>query len=105
MQARGGGYTRSAFDAISSADRFCAFVLTYQHANWFLVHAGIRPSIPLSEQIEDDLLWIANPLSYQDAIRWWRAYGPGCPRAHSAIASILMAALVPVALNEDAPAR
>ena len=28
---------------------------------WLFVHAGIRPGIPLSEQIERDLLWIRAP--------------------------------------------
>ena len=60
---------REAFDAIPPAQIafLRALPLTFQHANWFFVHAGIRPNIPLSEQFEDDLLWIREPfLSYQD---------------------------------------
>jgi len=28
---------------------------------WLFVHAGIRPGLPLSEQSEDDLIWIRQP--------------------------------------------
>jgi serine/threonine protein phosphatase 1 len=60
---------REAFDAIPLAQIafLRALPLTFQHAHWFFVHAGIRPNISLSEQLEDDLLWIREPfLSYQD---------------------------------------
>ena len=60
---------RELFDAIPPAQIafLRALPLTFQHANWFFVHAGIHPNIPLSEQLKDDLLWIREPfLSYQD---------------------------------------
>lgn len=34
--------------------------LSHQIGGYFLVHAGIRPGIPLSRQSPDDLLWIRN---------------------------------------------
>jgi len=35
--------------------------LSYQVGDYFFVHAGVRPSIPLDKQHEDDLLWIREP--------------------------------------------
>lgn len=32
--------------------------LTHREGDYFFVHAGIRPGIPLDDQEEDDLLWI-----------------------------------------------
>src|SRR5439155_17139587 len=32
--------------------------LSFKFGNFFFVHAGVRPGIPLSDQKEDDLLWI-----------------------------------------------
>lgn len=32
--------------------------LSHETATHFFAHAGIRPDVPLSEQVEDDLLWI-----------------------------------------------
>jgi serine/threonine protein phosphatase 1 len=34
---------------------------SYAHAGFFFAHAGIRPKLPLSEQKDEDLLWIRNP--------------------------------------------
>lgn len=35
--------------------------LSLKIGNIFFVHAGIRPGIPLEEQLEEDLLWIREP--------------------------------------------
>lgn len=35
-----------------------ALQLSYTCGDYFFVHAGVRPGIPLAEQREDDLLWI-----------------------------------------------
>ena len=31
---------------------------SYQTEHFFMVHAGIRPGVPLDDQVEDDLIWI-----------------------------------------------
>ncbi len=67
-----------AFDTIPPAHiaLLRALPLAYQHANWFFVHAGIRPNIPLSKQLEDDLLWIRGPfLSYQNHHSFMMVHG------------------------------
>jgi serine/threonine protein phosphatase 1 len=33
-------------------------VLSFTRGDFFFVHAGVRPGVPLSQQREDDLLWI-----------------------------------------------
>jgi serine/threonine protein phosphatase 1 len=35
--------------------------LTYELGDYFFVHAGARPGVPLSDQAEQDLLWIRQP--------------------------------------------
>ena len=32
--------------------------LSYETPDYIFVHAGLKPGLPLSEQVEDDLLWI-----------------------------------------------
>jgi len=32
--------------------------ISYQTDHYFLAHAGIRPGVPLDDQVEDDLIWI-----------------------------------------------
>jgi serine/threonine protein phosphatase 1 len=34
--------------------------LSHEEADYFFVHAGVRPGVPLSEQSADDLIWIRN---------------------------------------------
>ena len=34
--------------------------LNHHEGDYFFVHAGVRPGVPLDEQEEDDLLWIRN---------------------------------------------
>ena len=31
---------------------------TYQCGDYLFVHAGIRPGVPLDQQVQDDLIWI-----------------------------------------------
>ncbi|WP_421726626.1 metallophosphoesterase family protein [Bauldia sp.] len=38
-----------------------ACALTAQVGDYFFCHAGIRPGVPLAEQIEDDIIWIREP--------------------------------------------
>jgi serine/threonine protein phosphatase 1 len=35
--------------------------LSHREGDYFFVHAGIRPGVPLEKQSEDDLLWIREP--------------------------------------------
>ena len=35
--------------------------LTHTHDKLLFVHAGIRPGVPLADQVEDDLIWIREP--------------------------------------------
>jgi serine/threonine protein phosphatase 1 len=39
---------------------------SYQSGDYFFVHAGVRPGIPLSKQREQDLLWIRNDFLEHD---------------------------------------
>lgn len=34
--------------------------LTHEEGDYFMVHAGVRPGVPLAAQSDDDLLWIRN---------------------------------------------
>ncbi len=38
-----------------------ALPLCYSAGDYFFCHAGIRPGVPLTEQTEEDLLWIREP--------------------------------------------
>ncbi len=41
--------------------------LSVNFGDYFFVHAGIRPGIPLEEQREEDMLWIREPFLESDA--------------------------------------
>jgi serine/threonine protein phosphatase 1 len=41
---------------------FSQLRLTFTCGDFFFVHAGVRPGVPLAEQQEDDLLWIREEL-------------------------------------------
>jgi serine/threonine protein phosphatase 1 len=50
----------------SHADFFGSLALTFTCGEYFFVHAGVRPKIPLRNQAEKDLLWIRDDfLSYE----------------------------------------
>ena len=38
-----------------------AMPLSYRRGDYYFVHAGVRPGVPLEAQIADDLLWIRDP--------------------------------------------
>lgn len=40
--------------------------LSHQEGDYFFVHAGVRPGVPLDEQDEEDLLWIREEFLYSD---------------------------------------
>jgi serine/threonine protein phosphatase 1 len=83
---RGEGYeeTRNAFrEALPAAHR--AFLeateLSATVGNYFFCHAGVRPGAPLSNQSEDDLLWIRDRfLSYE------RSFGKIVVHGHTPVA-------------------
>ena len=77
----GGGATLASYGVINAADRPIAPVyaeavaaVPVAHRDWLdalpvlhrmgdvvFVHAGVRPGVPLDQQIEDDLVWIREP--------------------------------------------
>lgn len=52
----------------------------YLRGDTLFVHAGIRPGVPLDEQVEDDLVWIRTPF-LEDT----RDYGPLIVHGHTAL--------------------
>ena len=42
--------------------------LTWHIGNYLFVHAGIRPGVPVTEQLEEDLLWIRNEFLATDLV-------------------------------------
>jgi calcineurin-like phosphoesterase family protein len=48
--------------------RFMAgLTLAHSEGDYFFVHAGVRPGVPLDRQIEEDLLWIRDEFLESDA--------------------------------------
>jgi serine/threonine protein phosphatase 1 len=48
--------------------RFMAgLTLNHSEGDYFFVHAGVRPSVPLERQIEEDLLWIRDEFLESEA--------------------------------------
>jgi calcineurin-like phosphoesterase family protein len=48
--------------------RFMAgLTLTHSEGDYLFVHAGVRPSVPIEQQIEEDLLWIRDEFLESDA--------------------------------------
>ncbi|MGB0852749.1 MAG: metallophosphoesterase [Pikeienuella sp.] len=41
--------------------------LSYHWRDFFFVHAGVKPGIPLADQVEDDLIWIRGPFHESSA--------------------------------------
>lgn len=52
--------------------------LTYRDGDYFFVHAGIRPGVPLNAQKEEDLLWIREPF-----LSSWRRHEAIIVHGHS----------------------
>ncbi len=71
-----------ALDLIPPEDRAFMAALPSQHRRQdvLFVHAGIRPGIPLDDQIEDDLVWIRGPFLDDP-----RDHGPLVIHGHTAI--------------------
>jgi serine/threonine protein phosphatase 1 len=44
-----------------------ALKLSHRESGLFLAHAGVRPGVPLDDQVEDDLLWIRGTFHDSDA--------------------------------------
>ncbi|PRY92871.1 serine/threonine protein phosphatase 1 [Hasllibacter halocynthiae] len=51
----------------SHLDRLEGLPLLHEAGDLLFVHAGIRPGVPLSEQDEEDLVWIRHPFLDHDA--------------------------------------
>jgi serine/threonine protein phosphatase 1 len=49
---------------VSHISFYESLVLYYETENYIFAHAGLRPEVPLSEQTEDDLLWIRDEFIY-----------------------------------------
>ncbi|SHN60778.1 metallophosphoesterase [Bradyrhizobium erythrophlei] len=45
----------------------CSLQPSFECGDYFFVHAGVRPGVPLNEQQESDLLWIRNDFLDSDA--------------------------------------
>lgn len=45
---------------------FKSLKLFYQLGDYYFVHAGIRPGVPLDKQKEDDLIWIRDEFLFSD---------------------------------------
>ena len=54
--------------------------LTHSHGDLLFVHAGIRPKVPLDQQVEDDLIWIRQPF-----LEYRRSFGPLIVHGHTAL--------------------
>lgn len=50
----------------SHRDFFSSLLVKYVCGGYFFVHAGVRPGIDLSAQVEDDLLWIREDFLFAD---------------------------------------
>lgn len=44
---------------------------TYQCGDYLFVHAGIRPGVPLEQQVQDDLIWIRDEFLHSDRDHGW----------------------------------
>ncbi|WP_226779841.1 metallophosphoesterase family protein [Oceaniglobus trochenteri] len=73
---------RDACTAVPAAHRefLAGLPLTHRTDDLFLVHAGIRPGVPLDRQVEDDLVWIR-----QDFLPDTRDHGPLIVHGHTAV--------------------
>ena len=48
----------------SHKEFFASLKYTLELENYYVVHAGFRPEVPLDEQDPDDLVWIRDPFIY-----------------------------------------
>ncbi|WP_238368117.1 metallophosphoesterase [Mesobacterium pallidum] len=60
---------RDALEAVpqSHVDFLGSLRLSHDTEDVFFCHAGVRPGVPLTAQVEDDLLWIRTPFLEHDA--------------------------------------
>nr|WP_281494146.1 metallophosphoesterase family protein [Jannaschia sp. S6380] len=72
----------AARDRVPAAHR--AFLegtrMFHEAGDQVFVHAGLRPGVPLDEQVEDDLLWIREPFLFDP-----RDHGPLVVHGHTAV--------------------
>jgi serine/threonine protein phosphatase 1 len=60
-----------------------SLVLSYQAGGYLFVHAGIRPGVPLRQQVRDDLVMIRQPFLSTEA-----PFGPVVVHGHSSVVSV-----------------
>lgn len=72
----------AAVDAVPQAHRdfMAALPLMVTSDDLLFVHAGIRPGVALSDQVEDDLIWIRQPFLEYD-----QSFGPLVVHGHTAL--------------------
>jgi serine/threonine protein phosphatase 1 len=54
--------------------------VSFQAGDYFFVHAGVKPGVPLDRQIEDDLLWIRD-----DFLNWPYDFGAVVVHGHTPV--------------------
>jgi serine/threonine protein phosphatase 1 len=52
--------------------------LSFESGDFLFVHAGVRPGVPLDQQVADDLLWIREPF-----LSWKRDFGKVVVHGHT----------------------
>lgn len=52
--------------------------LSFESGDYLFVHAGVRPGVPLDQQVADDLLWIREPF-----LSWRRDFGKVIVHGHT----------------------
>jgi serine/threonine protein phosphatase 1 len=69
MRGRGYDAAAAAFRSVlpqAHTEFFCSLKTSLTVGRYFLCHAGVRPGVPLSQQHEDDLLWIRDEFLASD---------------------------------------
>jgi serine/threonine protein phosphatase 1 len=80
---------QAARDAVPGTilDWLNSLPLSYAVGDYFFVHAGIRPGVPLNAQKEEDLLWIREPF-----LSSWKQHEATIVHGHSEAASATLGA-------------
>jgi serine/threonine protein phosphatase 1 len=60
---------------------------TYQCGDYLFVHAGIRPGVPLEQQVQDDLIWIRDEFLHSDCDHGFTIVHGHTPVSHPHICS------------------
>jgi serine/threonine protein phosphatase 1 len=60
---------------------------TYQCGDYLFVHAGIRPGVPIEQQVQDDLIWIRDEFLHSSKDHGWTIVHGHTPVSHPQICS------------------